>query len=212
VTRVGRPQIITVDPGAPAEVALRAAAHALAGGGVVGFPTETFYGLAARALDATAIRKIFALKGRPESKPLLVLVDSVAMAETVCHLTDSARALMARYWPGALTLVLPARDLVPGALTAGTGTLGLRISPHPVAQGLVRALGAPVTAPSANPTELTPPTTADGVLAYFSDGLELILDGGPTTGGAPSTVLDATVDPPRILRQGAVLVASSSTT
>jgi L-threonylcarbamoyladenylate synthase len=212
VTRVGRPQIITVDPGAPAEVALRAAAHALAGGGVVGFPTETFYGLAARALDATAIRKIFALKGRPESKPLLVLVDSVAMAETVCHLTDPVRALMARYWPGALTLVLAARDLVPGALTAGTGTLGLRISPHPIAQGLVQALGAPVTAPSANPSELAPPTTADGVLAYFSDGLELILDGGPTTGGAPSTVLDATVDPPRILRQGAVLVASSSTT
>jgi L-threonylcarbamoyladenylate synthase len=212
VTRVGRPQIITVDPGAPAEIALRAAARVLVGGGVVGFPTETFYGLAAHALDTNAIRKIFALKGRPESKPLLVLVDSVAMAETVCHLTGSARPLMARYWPGALTLVLPARDLVPGALTGGTGTLGLRISPHPVAQGLVRVLGAPVTAPSANPSELTPPTTADGVLAYFSDGLDLVLDGGPTAGGAPSTVLDATVDPPKILRQGAVLVGSLSTT
>jgi L-threonylcarbamoyladenylate synthase len=212
VKHLGRPQIITVDPGAPAEVALRAAAHVLTGGGVAAFPTETFYGLAARALDAGAIRKIFALKGRPESKPLLVLVDSVAMAETVCHLTDRARALMARYWPGALTLVLAARDFVPGALTAGTGTLGLRISPHPVALGLVRTLGAPVTAPSANPSELTPPTTADGVLSYFSDGLDLILDGGPTAGGAPSTVLDATVDPPKILRQGAVLVAGPSTT
>jgi L-threonylcarbamoyladenylate synthase len=212
VKHLGRPQIITVDPGAPAEVALRAAAHVLTGGGVAAFPTETFYGLAARALDAGAIRKIFALKGRPESKPLLVLVDSVAMAETVCHLTDRARALMARYWPGALTLVLAARHFVPGALTAGTGTLGLRISPHPVALGLVRTLGAPVTAPSANPSELTPPTTADGVLSYFSDGLDLILDGGPTAGGAPSTVLDATVDPPKILRQGAVLVAGPSTT
>jgi L-threonylcarbamoyladenylate synthase len=88
----------------------------------------------------------------------------------------------------------------------------LRISPHPVAQGLVHSLGAPVTAPSANPSELAPPTTADGVLAYFSDGLDLILDGGPTAGGAPSTVLDATVDPPKVLRQGAVRVASSATT
>jgi L-threonylcarbamoyladenylate synthase len=178
---------------------------------VVAFPTETFYGLAARALDAAAVRKIFTLKGRPDSKPLLVLVDSVAMAETVCRLTAQARALMARYWPGALTLVLAARDIVPEALTAGTGTLGLRISPHPVAQGLVQALGTPVTAPSANPSDLAPPTTADGVLGYFPDGLDLVLDGGPTAGGAPSTVVDATVDPPKVLRQGAVLVMSPPT-
>jgi len=212
VRHVGRPRVIAVDPVAPTRVTLRAAADVLRGGGLVAFPTETFYGLAASALDPTAVRKIFALKGRPESKPLLVLVDSVAMAETVTYVSAPARALMARYWPGALTLVLTARGSVPSELTAGTGTLGLRVSSHAVAQGLVQALGAPLTAPSANPTDLAPPTTADGVLTYFADGLALVLDGGPTAGGAPSTVLDATVEPPRLLRQGAVDVRGEPTT
>src|SRR3989442_8646515 len=117
-----------------------------------------------------------------------------------------ARALMARHWPGALTLVLRARPGVPEEVTAGTGTVGVRLSPHPVARGLVSALGAPVTAPSANPSGLEPPTTASAVLAYFRDAIDLVLDGGPTAGGEPSTILDTTVEPPRVLRQGAVKV------
>jgi L-threonylcarbamoyladenylate synthase len=206
VTGAGRPRVVAVDPVAPSADVLGAAAAVLRGGGVVAFPTETFYGLAARALDSRAIARIFELKGRPESKPLLVLVDSVAMAETVIHVSDPARALMARHWPGALTLVLTARARVPAALTAGTGTLGLRVSSHAVAQGLVQALGEPVTAPSANPSGASPPTTAADVLAYFADTLDLVLDAGPTPGGAPSTLVDATVDPPSILRQGAVAI------
>jgi len=173
----------------------------------VAFPTETFYGLAAAALDPASVKRIFALKGRPDSKPLLVLVDSVAMAETVAHVSEPARALMKRYWPGALTLVLPARAIVPSDVTAGTGTLGVRVSSHPIAHGLVRTLGEPLTAPSANPSGLEPPTTADAVVAYFDGSLELVLDGGPTAGGAPSTVLDMTAHPPTIIRQGAVVVA-----
>jgi L-threonylcarbamoyladenylate synthase len=113
---------------------------------------------------------------------------------------------MQRYWPGALTLVLLARPSVPAALTAGTGTIGVRWPAHAVAVGLVRALGEPVTAPSANPSDAPPPRTAEEVLAYFDGALDLILDGGPTPGGAPSTVLDVTVDPPRVLRHGAVVV------
>jgi L-threonylcarbamoyladenylate synthase len=191
---------------APAPAGLRAATDVLRAGGAVAFPTETFYGLAAAALDPASVKRIFALKGRRDSKPLLVLVDSVAMAETVAHVGEPARALMKRYWPGALTLVLPARAIVPADVTAGTGTLGVRVSSHPIAHGLVRTLGEPVTAPSANPSGLEPPTTARAVVAYFGDGLDLVLDGGPTAGGAPSTVLDMTVDPPAIIRQGAVVV------
>ena len=206
MTHAERSRVIAVDPVAPTRATLRAAADTLRAGGVVALPTETFYGLAAAALDAGSVRRIFELKGRPESKPLLVLVDSVAMAETVAHVTAAARDLMARYWPGALTLVLPALARVPAIVTAGTGTLGLRLSPHPIARGLVEMLREPVTAPSANPNGLAPPTTATGVLAYFPDGIDLVLDGGATAGGEPSTVLDLTVEPPRILRQGTVIV------
>jgi len=206
VTDAQRARVIAIDAVAPTRVTLRAAVDTLRAGGVVALPTETFYGLAVPALDAGSVRRLFELKGRPDSKPLLVLVDSVAMAETVACVTTAARDLMMRYWPGALTLVLPAHARVPSVVTAGTGTLGLRLSPHPVARGLVELLGEPVTAPSANPNGLAPPTTAAGVLAYFRDAIDLVLDGGTTPGGEPSTVLDLTVEPSRVLRQGAVVV------
>lgn len=199
-----RTRVVSVRPGAPEAAVLDDAAAVLRGGGLVAFPTETFYGLGAAALDPRAVRRVFALKGRPETKPLLVLVDSLQMAERIATLTPAARALAARHWPGALTLVVQARAGVPREVTAGTGTIGVRVSSHEVARGLVSALGAPVTAPSANPSGLEPPTTAAGVLAHFKDEIELVLDGGATPGGVPSTVLDATVEPPRILRQGAV--------
>lgn len=206
MTRAERSRLVAVDPVAPTRAVLRAAADTLRAGGVVALPTETFYGLAAAALDGGSVRRIYELKGRPESKPLLVLVDSVAMAETVARVTPAARDLMERYWPGALTLVLPALPTVPSVVTAGTETLGVRLSPHAIARGLVELVGEPVTAPSANPDGLSPPTTAAGVLAYFPKGIDLVLDGGATPGGEPSTILDLTVDPPRILRQGAVVV------
>ena len=208
MTRPDGARVLAVDPVAPTRAALRAAADTLRAGGVLALPTETFYGLAVAALDVGAVRRVFELKGRPESKPLLVLVDSVAMAETVAHVTAPARDLMKRYWPGALTLVMPARASVPSVVTAGSGTLGVRLSPHPIARGLVELLGEPVTAPSANPNGLPPPTTAQAVLDYFQEGIDLVLDGGATAGGEPSTVLDLTLDPPRVLRQGAVVVSS----
>jgi len=200
----GGPRVVTVDPRVPAAAVLREAATHLGEGALVAFPTETFYGLGAAALDPAAITRIFGLKGRPESKPLLALVDSVVMAETVAHVSPAARIMMARHWPGARTIVLSARAGVPDVLTAGTGTIGLRASPHPVALGLVRAFGRPVTAPSANPSGDEPPVSAARVLDYFPEGITLVLDGGPTAGGEPSTVLDMTVEPPRILRQGVV--------
>jgi L-threonylcarbamoyladenylate synthase len=118
----------------------------------------------------------------------------------------AAGELMQRHWPGALTLVVRAGDRVPADVTAGTGTVGVRVPAHAVARALVRALGEPVTAPSANRTGSAPPVTAADVLAQLDGAIDLVIDAGPTPGGAPSTVLDVTVAPPRIIRQGAVLV------
>ena len=137
-----------MDYGNPDVETLRDAASVLRAGGLVAFPTETFYGLGAAGLSADAVRRVFEVKGRPESKPLLLLVDSVAMLDRVAsRIPPAARVLMARHWPGPLTLVVPARDAVPAAVTAGTGTVGVRLPAHPVARGLVTALGEPVTAP-----------------------------------------------------------------
>jgi L-threonylcarbamoyladenylate synthase len=199
-------RVLRVDASAPSAAAIADAAAVLAAGGVVAFPTETFYGLAVAALDAAAVRRLFALKGRPESRPILVLVDDPARVDRVAIVSDRARELIARHWPGALTLVLPVRPEIPTELTAGTGTIGVRQPGHAVARALAASLGAPVTAPSANLTGETPPTTAADVLRVFDGRIDLVLDSGPTPGGLPSTVLDVTVDPPRVLREGAVSV------
>lgn len=199
---------LVVDARRPESGALAAAAAVLDRGGLVAFPTESFYGLGARALSADAVARVFEVKGRPADKPLLVLIDSPAGATALCaRISDGARELMDRHWPGPLTLVLPAAPGLPAALTAGTGTIGLRVPGHPVALGLVRAARAAVTAPSANPSGEPPPTTADAVRDYFAGRIDLVLDGGPTEGGAGSTVADCTVWPPRILRQGPVRLA-----
>jgi L-threonylcarbamoyladenylate synthase len=194
-----------VDADRPDPEALDAAAAVLKSGGTVAFPTESFYGLGAAALAPEAVRRVFRLKGRPESKPLLVLVDSVERALALAaDVGPGARELMARHWPGPLTLVLRAAAAVPAEVTAGSGTVGLRVPGHAVALGLVRAAGIPVTAPSANPSGGAPPTRADEVARALGAGVDLILDGGVTAGGVGSTVADCTVWPPRILRQGPV--------
>ena len=199
---------LVVDASRPDPAVLEAAARVLKEGRLVAFPTETFYGLGAHALDAAAVAGIFRAKGRPGDKPLLVLVGSLAMVERVAReISDRARRLMAKYWPGPLTLVLPSRADLPAALTAGTGTIGVRLSGHPVARALVQAVGAPVTAPSANPHAGPAPRTADDVLAGLGSGVDLVLDGGPTPGGPPSTVLDLTAARPVLLRPGAVVLA-----
>jgi L-threonylcarbamoyladenylate synthase len=197
--------MLAVDHEAPSREVLDLAVAILRGGGLVAFPTESFYGLGADALDPRALARVFAVKGRPESKPLLVLVDSVAMVESlVAEIPAGARELMARHWPGPLTLVLRAAAHVPDKLTAGTGTVGVRMPGHPVALAVVRAAGFAVTAPSANPSGAEPPTTASAVRHYFEGAVDLILDGGPTAGGAGSTIADCTVWPPSVLRRGRV--------
>lgn len=194
-----------IDAAAPALHVLEDAAAILRAGGLVAFPTESFYGLGADALSATAVARVFQVKGRPETKPVLVLVDSVPMAAALAaELSEGTRALMRRHWPGPLTLVVRAAPHVPAALTAGTGTVGVRLPGHPVARALVRAAARPITAPSANRTGAPPPTTAAAVHRALGLDVDLILDGGPTAGGTGSTVADCTSWPPRVLRAGPI--------
>jgi L-threonylcarbamoyladenylate synthase len=202
---VSQPPRLVVDASRPAPTVIERAASILRAGGLVAFPTETFYGLGAHALDEGAVLRIFEAKGRPADKPLLVLVDSVAMVEQVAGaVPPRARRLMDRYWPGPLTLVLAARPDLPAALTAGTGTIGVRLSSHPVARALVAAVGAPITAPSANLHEAASPRTADETVAGLGAQVDLVLDGGVTPGGPASTVLDVTRTPAIVLRAGVV--------
>ncbi len=187
---------------------LRRAAALLRAGRLVAFPTETVYGLGASALDAEAVGRIFAAKGRPDTSPLIVHVDSVEMArELVTEWPRSADVLAAQFWPGPLTLVLPKRAHVPDRVTAGLGTVGLRIPAHPLALALLRAAGIPLAAPSANRfTELSP-TTAAHVRAALGDRVDLVLDGGPCAVGIESTVLSLAGGVPRLLRPGMITQA-----
>jgi len=206
---VSGPVRLAVDASHPVASALETAARLLRARGLVAFPTETFYALGANALDEAAVARVFHAKGRPADKPLLVLVDSLEMvAEVARDVSALARRLMARYWPGALTLVLRAHAGLPDALTAGTGTIGVRLPGHPVARALVGALGGPVTAPSANPHGHASPRTADEVIAGLAERVDLVLDGGATPGGPASTLLDLTRTPPVVLRAGAVVPAA----
>jgi L-threonylcarbamoyladenylate synthase len=197
-------RVVPVDPEHPCPDAIEAAAAVLRAGGLVAFPTETFYGLGAAAGCEAALARIFQVKGRSPDKPLLVLVSSVAMAEAVAEIPAEARALMARHWPGALTIVMRARPDVSSRITAGLGTIGVRHSPHRVASVLVERLGTPITAPSANRSGGPPPVTAGEVLGALDAQIDMVLDGGHTAGGPASTVLDLTIAPPLVRRQGAV--------
>jgi L-threonylcarbamoyladenylate synthase len=200
--------VFTVDPHSPNAEAVTEAARVLRAGGLVAFPTETVYGLGANALDASAVPRIFAAKGRPANNPLIVHVAESAAARQVAADWPKAAALLAeRFWPGPLTLVLPKRDIVPDVVTANGPTLAVRVPAHPVAQALLRAAGIPLAAPSANRSTELSPTRAEHVLRGLDGRIDVLLDGGPTAGGIESTVLDLTANPPRLLRPGLIGVA-----
>jgi L-threonylcarbamoyladenylate synthase len=201
--------LLAVHPSEPEADVLARAAAVLRRGGLVAFPTETVYGLAANALNADAVGRIFAAKGRPANNPLIV---HVARAEEATRVAaawpETAARLAERFWPGPLTLVLPRRDTLPDAVTAGGPTVAVRVPAHPVALGLIRAAGVPVAAPSANRSGQLSPTRAEHVLHGLDGRIDMVLDGGPTAGGLESTVLDLTATPPRLLRPGLVAPAA----
>ena len=182
--------------------------RALARGKLVVFPTETLYGLGADARSDAAVERLVAVRGREAGKPILVLVRDVAMAETVAaEMPEGARRLAARFWPGPLTLVLRARPGLSAALTAGSGTIGVRAPGHPAAAAIVDGLGGPVTAPSANPPGGPPPRRLDEARGYFGDRVDVYVDGGELPGGG-STVASVDGDELRVLRAGVVSEAA----
>lgn len=181
------------------------AAKLIRAGHLVAFPTETVYGLGANALDSEAVDRIFVAKGRPATSPLIVHVDGTTMAKTiVSDWPADAQHLADRFWPGALTLVLPKQSIVPDRVTAGLPTVGVRVPAHPLALRLICEAGVPIAAPSANRfTELSA-TTAEHVRRNLGAQVAMILDGGPTQVGIESTVLSLAGPRPVILRLGMV--------
>jgi L-threonylcarbamoyladenylate synthase len=174
-------------------------------GGLVAFPTETVYGLGADAVNAQAVLKIFAAKGRPSTNPLIVHVASPAVARRYCRNWPAmAETLAARFWPGPLTLVLPKTPAIVAEVSAGGETIGLRVPNHPVALELLTAFDGPIAAPSANRSNQVSPTEAAHVKSEIGDSVDLVLDGGPCAVGIESTVLDLAGDQPRILRPGGI--------
>lgn len=167
-------------------------------------PTRGLYGLAADAFRESAVARLFALKGRPAEKPVLVLIsDPSELDRLVVAVPATGRLLMDRFWPGRLTLVLPARPEVPAALTAGTGKIGVRLCGHPVARMLAAAAGGPITGTSANRSGGPGCHRIDDLDPELAQGVDFILDAGPLAGGSGSTVVDVCGDRPEVLREGA---------
>lgn len=177
----------------------------LARGGVVAFPTETFYGLAVNPFIAGALARLFALKQRPPDKPVLVLIDEPArLGELVREVPPLYEVLMARFWPGPLTMIFPGRPGLPEALTDGRGTIGIRLSSQPLACRLATAAGGVISGTSANPGGAPAANTAAEVRAFFPTGLAGILDGGQAPGGHGSTIVACEGGRLRLIRSGAI--------
>jgi L-threonylcarbamoyladenylate synthase len=192
----------------PAPEAIARAAALLRAGRLVAFPTETVYGLGADATNERAVAEIFRAKGRPRFNPLIVHVPGLAEAEALAFFDDRARRAATAFWPGPLTLVLRRRGNSGLSLLASAGldTVAIRVPGHPVAQALLQATGQPIAAPSANRSGRVSPTEAAHVAEELGDRVQLIIDGGRTTVGLESTVLDLSGDPPALLRPGGVTV------
>ena len=181
------------------------ATELLRAGEVVALPTETVYGLAANALDARAVVRIFEIKGRPATNPVIVHVADLAMARAcAAEWPVLADRLATAFWPGPLTLVLPRAPRIPDVVTADGSTVGIRWPSHPFMQAVIRACGFPLAAPSANPSNQISPTNAEHVREHLGGEVPLIVDGGQAQIGIESTVIDISVSPPRLLRPGMI--------
>lgn len=183
------------------------AAEAIARGGVIAFRTDTFYGLGADPLNPAAVTRIKELKGRDENKPILLLLADASFADRfIAERSEAFEEIARRHWPGPLTIVGPAVSDLPAVITAGTGTVGVRVPADESVRELVRQCGGALTATSANPSGSEPARSALQVLDYFGDQLDLIIDGGEVVALEPSTVVDATVSQVRVIREGAVKI------
>ncbi len=189
----------------PTDGAILEAVEALQAGKLIGFPTETVYGIAAMATNRTAVLATFALKARPAENPLIVhIADFAQVQEIVTSIPDSARRLAQAFWPGPLTLVLPKQAIVPDEATGGLDTVAVRVPRHPVALAILQVIGEPLTAPSANAFMGLSPTQADHIAPEIMSGLACVIDGGPCDVGIESTVVDCSGGEPMILRPGGI--------
>lgn len=188
--------VVKIDPKRPDRDKIGSAAKAIREGKLVAFPTETVYGIAVNALDEKAVGKLYDIKKRPKNKPFTIHIADIGMIESLgCALTKDALCLISRFWPGPLTIILKSKD---------GKVLGFRIPANTVALELIKASGVPIVAPSANLSGKAAPTSADEVLKDLDGSIDVILDSGPTEVGIESTIVDLTVVPPKILREGAI--------
>lgn len=198
-------RVVPLDPGSPDCGIIAEAAAIILVGELVAFPTETVYGLGADALNPSALRRIYEVKGRPSDNPLIVhLAKRDQLTRVAAEVPRIAEVLIERFWPGPLMLVLPKTTSVPDLATGGLATVAVRIPAQAVALALIEAVGTPLAAPSANRSGRPSPTTAQHVLDDLHGRIPLILDGGPTVIGVESTVLDVTCTPPVLLRPGGI--------
>ena len=201
-----RPSIIRkINPKEPEPEIIAEAAALIKSGGVVVFPTRCLYGLGAEAFNPGAVERLIKIKQRPQDKPILVLIDSKKQLEIlVKNISPGADAVMEAFWPGNVTLVFEARNTLPDQLTAKTGKIGVRLAGHPVAAALVKQVGGPVTGTSANLSGRPGCHRLPDLDPQVAEKLDFMLDAGTLKGGVGSTVVDVTVEPPRIIRVGAV--------
>jgi L-threonylcarbamoyladenylate synthase len=198
------PKIVKIDTAYPEEVFARCR-DVIFAGGVIVYPTETFYGLGADPGNPVAIRKLFAIKGRQHDQPILLLIkDAGQVRNWAAEIPAKAEELMRQHWPGPLTLVFKAKEYVLPELTAGAGTIGLRVPGSALTVRLLAFLGTALTGTSANASGGRSPRTAEEAMEAVGSVVDLIVDGGMTSGGKPSTVVDVSVEPFRIIREGAI--------
>jgi len=196
-------KVVRIDPALP-EQAFSRCREVISGGGVIVYPTDTYYGLGADPRNSAAVNRLFSIKGRQPDQPILLLIaDAGEIRDWAAEITEQAEILMQRYWPGPLTLVFKARGDVLAQVTANTGTVGLRVPGNAWTRSLLRYLGHALTGTSANLSRRPSPKTAQEAAAI--DGLvDLIIDGGTTAGGKPSTIVDVRTELPRVIREGAI--------
>ncbi|MCL4873179.1 threonylcarbamoyl-AMP synthase [bacterium] len=174
-------------------------------GGVIAYPTETFYGLCVDPFNENAVETLYQIKGRPLSSPIPLIIGDAGMLGSVASIiTPLAHKLIQKFWPGPLTLVLKAGPGLPLRLTAGTGTIGVRLSGSALAQRLSKTLSSPITSTSANPSGRPPATRPEEVLSYFDGSIDILIDGGALKGGKGSTIVDATGERPIVIREGEI--------
>jgi L-threonylcarbamoyladenylate synthase len=201
----GQDRLIRLNTGESLEKELKRAAECLLSGGLVAYPTESFYGLAVDSTNEKAIKRLFSVKKRRPDTPVLILIPSMdALDRFAKRIPSIAHRLVKEFWPGALTLIFEAGPRVSPLLTADTGKIGIRLSSHPIATALAKGLGAPITGTSANISGRPACRNAQEIVSTFGRDVDLILDGGETESETASTVLDITVHPPRILREGMI--------